>query len=64
MVYNIDACNIQWNTNQDWTTNRYFTYIDEVQNLFKDVKGKGKRNYRSRRDIYFEDLNTELHQAI
>ena len=63
MVHDIDSCNIQWDTNQDWTTNSKFSDINKFHNHFRDVKKNGESNYQSHREFYFEYLNTEKNQV-
>ena len=62
-VDEIYACDIQWDTNQDLTTDRYLTDIDEVRNKFKDIKEKGDSNSHIRSKVSFKDFNTEKFQA-
>ena len=62
-VDEIYACDIQWDTNQDLTTDRDLTDIDEVRNKFKDIKEKGDSNSHIRSKVSFKDFNTEKFQA-
>ena len=59
----IYACDIQWDTNRDLTTDRYLTDIDEVRNKFKDTKENVDSNSHIRSKVSFKDFNTEKFQA-